>query len=124
MKNQHACALAALLLAIAFFTTIVNYIYVDNTAEKILESIEALPDDTAEASSVIGEIRDEWHSSRLILDLTLSKPSLDKVSLLIDELDIAAMHHAESDYQTAMARLRRAIEDIRDPERILLRNIL
>lgn len=123
MKNQHACATATLILAIAFAATIANFIYVDNTAECILGSIDALPTDIANVSESIEQLRTEWIKRRQILDLTLSKPALDKVSQLIDELDIAAAHSAESDYKTTMARLRRAIEDIRDPERILIRNI-
>lgn len=123
MKNKYACALAAILLTIAFVATIANYIYVEKTADYILDSIDGLPVDISNASDSVSEIREAWKERREILDLTLSKPALDKVSLLIDELQIAAEHHAESDYKTAMARLRRAIEDIRDPERILLRNI-
>ena len=123
MKNKYACLLAAILLTIAFVATIANYIYVEKTAEYILDSIDGLPVDISNASDSVSEIREAWKERREILDLTLSKPALDKVSLLIDELQIAAEHHVESDYKTAMARLRRAIEDIRDPERILLRNI-
>lgn len=123
MKNKYACLLAAILLTLAFSATIANYIYVEKTADYILDSIDGLPVDISNASDSVSEIREAWKERREILDLTLSKPALDKVSLLIDELQIAAEHHAESDYKTAMARLRRAIEDIRDPERILLRNI-
>lgn len=123
MKNKYACLLAAILLTLAFIATIANYIYVEKTTEYILDSIDGLPVDISNASESVSEIREAWKKRREILDLTLSKPALDKVSLLIDELQIAAEHHAESDYKTAMARLRRAIEDIRDPERILLRNI-
>lgn len=123
MKNKYACLLAAILLTIAFVATIGNYIYVEKTADYILDSIDGLPADISSASDSVSKIREAWKERREILDLTLSKPALDKVSLLIDELQIAAEHHAESDYKTAMARLRRAIEDIRDPERILLRNI-
>lgn len=123
MKNKYACALAASLLIVAFGATIANYIYVEKTADYILDSIDGLPVDISNASDSVNEIREAWKERREILDLTLSKPALDKVSLLIDELQIAAEHHAESDYKTSMARLRRAIEDIRDPERILLRNI-
>ena len=123
MKNKYACLLAAILLTIAFSATIANYIYVEKTADYILDSIDGLPVDISNASDSVSKIRDAWEERREILDLTLSKPALDKVSLLIEELHIAAVHQAESDYKTAMARLRRAIEDIRDPERILLRNI-
>lgn len=123
MKNKYACLLAAILLTLAFSATIANYIYVEKTADYILDSIDGLPVDISNASDSVSEIREAWKERREILDLTLSKPALDKVSLLIEELHIAAAHNAESDYKTAMARLRRAIEDIRDPERILLRNI-
>ena len=123
MKNKYACLLAAILLTLAFSATIANYIYVEKTTDYILDSIDGLPVDISNASDSVSEIREAWKERREILDLTLSKPALDKVSLLIDELQIAAEHHAESDYKTAMARLRRAIEDIRDPERILLKNI-
>ena len=123
MKNKYACALAASLLIVAFGATIANYIYVEKTAEYILDSIDGLSADISSASDSVSKIKEDWKERREILDLTLSKPALDKVSLLIEELHIAAAHHAESDYKTAMARLRRAIEDIRDPERILLRNI-
>lgn len=123
MKNQYACALAALLLAAAFGAAIINNIYVGNTTEKMIDRLEALPSDPSEASPFIEKIDEEWHKERMFLDLTLPKPALDKISLLIDETKIAADQHSETDYKTAMARLRRAIEDIRDPERILLRNI-
>ena len=123
MKNKYACLIAGILLFIMLATSATNYIYVNNTFDIINAELSSLPADLTICSKKIPELKNIWEERRALLDLTHSKPELDKVSELFEEAIIAASHSNTSDFETTMARLRRAIEDIRNLESITIDNI-
>ncbi len=123
MKNKNACALSGLFLAIIIAAATINYIYVQNTADHISDSLALLPGDLSEASREIAEIRSYWEKRRAFLTLTLPKPDLDNISSLFEEISITSECNNYDEYKISMARLRRAIEDIKDLEEITVENI-
>lgn len=120
MQNKYACLAAGVILILLIATTVFNNIYVQKTFEIIDSEIDALPVELEECAQSLSHILRLWEERRKILDLTLSKPELEDVSGLFEEAIIAASHGEISDYKTAMARLGRAIADIKDLERISL----
>lgn len=123
MKNKNACILAGIFLFIMIATSVTNYIYVKNTFKTIDNEIAALTNNLTECSLELPRILSIWEERRIFLDLSLSKPELEKISELFEEAIIAANHKSECDYESAMARLRRAIADIKDLECISPENI-
>ncbi len=123
MKNKHACTIAALLLAAVLTVTAINSLYVKNTAEHILSSLQALPKSMEESSYSIKELSEYWEERKTMLNMGLSKPLLDKVSLAFDELLISAKEGDSEEYKKSMARLIRAIEDMKDLEEFSTENI-
>ena len=118
MKNKYACIMAGIFLVTMIAAAVTNYIYVKNTAKNVFAALDSLPEDLQICSKELQFIFEFWEDRRKFLDLTLSKPELETVSGLFEEAIIAADHGNDSDYKTAMARLRRAIADINDLERI------
>lgn len=123
MKNKYACLIAGIFLFIMLATSATNYIYVNNTFDIINAELSSLPVDLTICASKIPKLKYIWEERRALLNLTHSKPELDKVSELFEEAIIAASHSNTSDFETTMARLRRAIEDIRNLESITIDNI-
>lgn len=123
MKNKHACAFAAFLLSTMIAAVIFNCIYVSRTAEHISASLEELPEDISDSASAIQEIADYWDERRKILNFALSEPELNAISSLFDELIIGAQEGNIEEYKKSMARLKRAIEDIKELEELSLENI-
>lgn len=123
MKNKYACLIAGIFLFIMLATSATNYIYVNNTFDIINAELSSLPVDLTICASKIPKLKYIWEERRALLNLTHSKPELDKVSKLFEEAIIAASHSNTSDFETTMARLRRAIEDIRNLESITIDNI-
>lgn len=123
MNNRQSCILTLVILAVALCASILNHLYVEKVSTELLDAIDALPDRTDIASEQIESLGIVWDECRTLLDLTLPKPDIDKISLLIDETAIAALQGSEYDYKIATARLRRAVADIRDRERALFKNI-
>lgn len=123
MNNRQSCILTLVILAVALCASILNHLYVEKVSAELLDAIDALPDRTDIASEQIESLGIVWDECRTLLDLTLPKPDIDKISLLIDETAIAARQGSEYDYKIATARLRRAVADIRDRERALFKNI-
>ena len=118
MKNKCACIIAGIFLFITIAASVINNIYVKNTFETIKHELDSLPDELEICARELPRILSIWEDSRRFLDLTLSKPELEKVSSLFEEAIIVSSHGNASDYKTAMARLRRAIADIKDLESI------
>ena len=118
MKNKSACIIAGIFLFITIAASVINNIYVKNTFEIIKFEIDSLPDELEMCAQELQRILSIWEDRRRFLDLTLSKPELEKVSSLFEEAIISSSHGNASDYKTAMARLGRAIEDIKDLESI------
>lgn len=123
MKNKYACTFAASLLSIIIAAVIFNCIYVKHTAEHILSAFEELPKDISDSASMIQEIAEYWNERRKILNFSLSEPELNMISSLFDELIIGAQEGNSEEYKKSMARLKRAIEDIRELEEFSVENI-
>lgn len=120
MKNKYACAFAALLLFFMIAAVIFNSGYVKRTADHILEK---LPDDISDSVSAIREIANFWDEQKSILALTQSEPELNSISILFDELIICAEENSIEEYKKTMARLKRAIVDLRELEEFSIENI-
>ena len=118
MKNKHACIIAAALLISLIAASFANYIYVKNTFNIISTELEALTGDLTTNVDALERIIGIWNERRAILDFTLSDPELEKMSELFEEAVIAAKNGDNVSYETAMARLKRAVADIKDLERI------
>jgi hypothetical protein len=118
MKNKHACIITGVFLIALVGISIMNYMYVTTTFDtidsKAKEIGDDLPSDTKELSSLL----DLWEERIIWLELTLPKPELERITELFEEAIIAAAEESAIDYKMAMARLRRAIADIKDLERI------
>lgn len=123
MKNKYACSIAALLLVVTLSAVTINCIYVKSTTDHILASLEELPDDISGSDAIINEIAEYWGERKEILGIALSEPELDKISSLFDELAIGAEEGNTEEYKKSMARLKRAIEDIRKHEEFSIENI-
>ena len=118
MKNKHACIIAAALLISLIAASFANYIYVRNTFDIISGELETLTGDLTASADALERIIGIWNERRIILDFTLSDPELEKISGFFEEAVIAARNDDPVSYETAMARLRRAMADIKDLERI------
>ncbi len=118
MKNKNACILAGIFLFVMIAASATNYIYVKSTFKIIDSEIDSLPDDLALCAEELPKILDLWEERRNFLEITLSKPELEQVSGIFEEAIIAASCGNATDYKTSMARLRRAIGDIKDLESI------
>jgi hypothetical protein len=123
MKNKHACLIAGIFLFIIIAASVTNYIYVKRTFDTIDHEISSLPDNLSVCSIQLSRILASWEERRTFLNLTFSKPELEKVSELFEEAIIAASHGNTSVFEITMARLRRAIDDIKDLESISTDNI-
>lgn len=120
MKNKYACTFAAILLFFMIAAVIFNSGYVKRTADHILEK---LPNDISDSVSVIRELAIFWDERKSILALTQSEPELNSISILFDELIICAEENNIEEYKKTMARLKRAIEDIKKLEEFSFENI-
>ena len=123
MKNKYACTIAAAILITIILAVIFNGIFVKRTAENILSILEELPDDTSASLPKIRETAEYWERRRKILNLALSDPELEAISSLFDELIIGAEKGNNEEYKKTMARLKRAIEDIKELEEFSIKNI-
>ena len=123
MKNKHACLIAAILLLAMIAASAANNMYVNDTFTIIDAKINALPENIAQCAEELTLVLDIWKERRKYLDLTMSKPELEAVSVLFEDAIISASHGNESDFEIAMARLGRAIDDLKDLERISAENI-
>lgn len=109
------------------FTLIIGVVlsasYLDDTASYIISEMDNLHFGSDSASEDILQLQAYWESRRRILDLTVSKQSLDTVSLLFDEILISINADDEFEYRISTARLRRAVENINQLEKISPSNI-
>ncbi len=119
MKNKYACAIAGGICALLLIAVFLNCNYIGDTAEMLIKGIDGAEGDI----NKLNEIRDQWEERRKILNLSHSEPELDQISLLIDELIIHAQNHEEAEYEKTTARLKRAVENIKEIESFSLKNI-
>ena len=123
MKHSNVCIISSLLLLILVAGAFFNARYLNRTVTDIISSLDDLPDDVLSAKESIIDLRDFWEERKQILKFTISDSSLNSISLLFDEV-LIAIHNADNEeYQKATARLRRAVENINQLEKITLSNI-
>lgn len=118
MKISHACIVAAIFLFITIIAAFMNSHYLDNTASYIINAIDALPEDPLYATEKLMILKTFWEERRKILSFTMSDTSLDSISLLFDETIISINNYNKEEYQKATARLKRAVESIRELEKV------
>ena len=123
MNFAKVCPAVVLLLAFIAATVFGNAAYLDNTATHIVGVLDCLPDDTESAAQAVVGLRDCWEERKGVLCFTLSDASLEKISLLFDELLISIENGDRQEYQKTTARLKRAVESINDLEKIFWENI-
>ena len=123
MKHSNVCIISSLLLLILVAGAFFNARYLNRTVTDIIRSIDDLPDDALSAKERIIDLRDFWEERKQILKFTISDSSLNAISLLFDEVIIAIQNADNEEYQKATARLRRAVENINQLEKIALSNI-
>ena len=123
MKPHHACATAFALLFILIIGTIFFARFLDNTVNEILLSLDKFPEEALLAEKNAAELQSFWEGRRRTLSFTLSDSSLNSISLLFDELNISIKNCDNEEYQKTTARLKRAVESIKQLEMISLSNI-
>lgn len=123
MKISHACAVASALLFILIIGTFLFAKFLDNTVDEILISLDKLPKEALLAEKSAASIQSFWEERRRILRFTLSESTLNSISLLFDELNISIKSSNNEEYQKTTARLKRAVESIKQLEKISLSNI-
>ena len=123
MKHSNVCIISSLLLIILVAGAFFNARYLNRTVTDIIRSLDDLPDDVLSAKERIIDLRDFWEERKQILKFTISDSSLNAISLLFDEVLIAIQNADNEEYQKATARLRRAVENINQLEKIALSNI-
>ena len=123
MKHSNVCIISSLLLLILVAGAFFNARYLNRTVTDIIRSLDDLPDDALSAKERIIDLRDFWEERKQILKFTISDSSLNAISLLFDEVLIAIQNADNEEYQKATARLRRAVENINQLEKIALSNI-
>lgn len=123
MKHSNVCIISSLLLLILVAGAFFNARYLNRTVTDIIRSLDDLPDDALSAKEHIIDLRDFWEERKQILKFTISDSSLNAISLLFDEVLIAIQNADNEEYQKATARLRRAVENINQLEKIALSNI-
>ena len=123
MKHSNVCIISSLLLIILVAGAFFNARYLNHTVTDIIRSLDDLPDDVLSAKERIIDLRDFWEERKQILKFTISDSSLNAISLLFDEVLIAIQNADNEEYQKATARLRRAVENINQLEKIALSNI-
>ena len=121
MKNKHACAFAALLLAAMIAAIIINCSFVKRTTDHILSSLTELSNSASSAE--LRKLAEYWDERRKIFAVSLSESELDRISSLFDDLIADSEGNDPNEYKKTMARLKRAIEDIRKFEEFSLENI-
>ena len=123
MKHSNVCIISSLLLLILVAGAFFNARYLNRTVTDIIRSLDDLPDDALSAKERIIDLRYFWEERKQILKFTISDSSLNAISLLFDEVLIAIQNADNEEYQKATARLRRAVENINQLEKIALSNI-
>ena len=123
MKYYHACITAAILIVLTVAGALLGARYLDETAYCIVTALDDLPEDPVVASESVKTIQAFWEDRRKVLSFTLSETSLDGISLLFDEVLVAIQNADTLEYEKATARLRRAVENINQLEKIALSNI-
>lgn len=123
MKFSSACGVSFLLLFLLVVGSFLNAEYLKSTASFIINALDTLPSDTNPSVDELTELQIFWEDRKKILKFTLPDSSLNAISLLFEEAIIAVQNQNVEEYKKATARLRRAVENINQLEKITLSNI-
>lgn len=123
MKFSSACSVSLLLLFLLVVGSFLNAEYLKSTASFIINELDTLPSDTNPLVDELTELRIFWEDRKKILKFTLPDSSLNAISLLFEEAIIAVQNQNIEDYKKTTARLRRAVENINQLEKITFSNI-
>ena len=123
MKFSSACGVSFLLLFLLVVGSFLNAEYLKSTASFIINALDTLPSDINPLVDELTELRIFWEDRKKILKFTRPDSSLKAISLLFEEAIIAVQNQNIEEYKKATARLRRAVENINQLEKITLSNI-
>ena len=117
------CSMA--LFALLLCVIVCNFLYVNRTADKLLEMIDALPaspDDSALAPAE--ELSAFWDERTDTIGFSVGYTVLDRISEQAATLVTTAKYHNFFDYQLAKELLRDAVRDMRRLEQFSVGNLL
>ena len=122
MSGKCTLIIASVLLSLMLIAVLLNTFYIKDTADQILLLIDSYDgvEDNGDAILLISEY---WNGCTPILRLSLSQKEIEDISLNISEAMICAQNKDHEEYKILMARLRRAIEGIKNREKFSLENI-
>lgn len=111
---------ALLLLAIAW-----NFAYVNSTAERLIEMIDALPSSPDDSALLPAEeLSAFWDKRTNSIGFSVGYTVLDRVSEQAATLVSSARYHDFFNYQLAKELLRDAVRDMRRLEQFSVGNLL
>ena len=117
------CSMA--LFALLLFVIAWNFVYVNSTAEKLLDMIDALPDSPDESAlAPAEELSEFWHARTDYVGFSVGYTVLDRISEQAATLVSTAKYHDFFDYQLAKELLRDAVRDMRRLEQFSVGNLL
>jgi hypothetical protein len=119
MSGKSTCIIAATALILMFGVVMANAVYVKSSADRILSLIDASEGN----NESIQRIFECWEKFLPLLKLSLSQKELEDITLNINEAIICSKKNDTEEYKRLMARLRRAIENIKKREEFSLENI-
>ena len=123
MSAKLPCVIAAFALILMIAAVSINAIYIKRTADNIINMIDNAENFGSNSREAVLLIAEQWKKNILLLRLSLSQKELDDISLIIDEAQISANNEDIEEYKKSMARLKRAIESIKNREKISIENI-
>ena len=117
--------LSMALFALMLFLIAWNFVYVNRTAEALLDMVDALPNDPDEtALAPAEELSDFWHKRTDSIGFSVGYTVLDRISEQAATLVTTAKYHNFFDYQLAKELLRDAVRDMRRLEQFSVGNLL
>lgn len=117
------CSMA--LLALLLGALICNFVYVNRTADRLLEMVDALPSSPDESAlAPAEELSAFWDERTDTIGFSVGYTVLDRISEQAATLVTTAKYHNFFDYQLAKELLRDAIRDMRRLEQFSVGNLL
>ena len=118
-------AVSLVLFFVMISAVIVNFFYINNTANEFYRRMDALPDVGDDGcTEATAELRDFWEERVNYVGLSVSYTITDRLSEQTAALSAAASAKDLYGYRTALALLRDAVGDMRRLEQISIGNIL
>ena len=112
-----------ILFVLMIFAIVWNFLYINRTADKLLELSEALPKTSAGALKQAEALSAFWRERMDVVGFSVGYTVLDRISEQTVSLVAAAKYESDFDYRLAKALLDDAIGDMRRLERFSFGNI-